>query len=133
MCLRLLLRRAQHLLTHMFFLLLSFRLQFAPAGVVRPGDVLQQHPHTSTGLQPACSALAHRLAPPTPGTPRPCPTHTSSCPPILSPSVPCSAFHDGDAVPLQTQPLKETRVFVCARACVCWSVRFVCLRVGVCK
>jgi len=97
--------------------------QFAPVGVVRPSAVLQQHPHSSTGLQPTRCSFPHR---PTPDTP--C-THTSGHPSPLSPSVPRSAFHDGDAVPLPTQPLEElmsnlfenVKVYVCVCLLLCMN------------
>lgn len=92
-----------------FFVLLFFQL--APVGVVRPSDVLQQHPHSAAGLQPARSSLPHRRTPHTPGA-RPTspvgPAHTFSHPPLHSPSVPRSALHDRHALPLPTQPLKQT-------------------------
>ncbi len=102
-------------------------LQFAPAGVVRPSDVLQQHPHASASLQPARSSLSHCYTPHTPHTPctQPTqPTHTFSHPPLLSPSVPRSALHHGDAVSLPTQPLNETclQVWICRFMSVCVCV-----------
>lgn len=88
----------------LFWFFLYFYLQSAPVGVVGPSDVLQQHPHPSAGFQSARSSLPHRLTRHTPCTH---PTHTSSHPPFLSSSVPCSAFHDGNAVPLPSQSLKK--------------------------
>lgn len=94
------------IITLLFFLILPvaavhtqtfvcvFVFQFAPAGSVRPGDVLQQHPHPSAGLQPP------RCAPHT------LPPHASGRSPCLSRSVRRSAVHDRDGVPVPTRTLK---------------------------
>lgn len=109
------------------FLSVCLCLQFAPVGVIWPSDVLQQHPHSSTGLQPACIAFPHRLTPHTPYTHR---THTPGFP---SP-VPRSAVPFRDAVPLQTHPLKEIEICVqrcvyvreCVYVCGSWVIGIVC-------